>query len=135
MSAEFLGYKLKIANIYFYKICYVEFLTGFGLHFMKIYQTIEQKLKESLSPIVLKIENESYKHAVPIDSETHFKLVVVSMSFENKPLIKRHQLIYGLLAYELKHSIHALALHTYTPEEWDSDSKVSETPNCMSGGR
>jgi|TARA_B110000444_G_scaffold121652_1_gene114442 BolA protein len=102
---------------------------------MKIYQIIERKLKDSLSPIVLEIDNESYKHAVPRDSETHFKLLVVSASFEKKSLVKRHQLIYGLLAYELKNGLHALALHTYTPDEWGSGSNISESPNCIGGGR
>ncbi|MGI9269289.1 MAG: BolA family protein [Porticoccus sp.] len=102
---------------------------------MKIYQVIEKKLKDSLSPIVLEISNESFKHSVPKDSETHFKLLVVSASFEQKSLVKRHQVIYGLLADELKNGLHALALNTYTPDEWDSHSKIPESPNCIGGGR
>ena len=102
---------------------------------MKIYQNIEQKLKDSLSPIVLEIYNESFKHSVPRDSETHFKILVVSALFEKKSLVKRHQIIYGLLAYELKNGLHALALNTYTPDEWSSNSSIPESPNCIGGGR
>ena len=102
---------------------------------MKIYQNIEKKLKDSLSPIVLEIYNESFKHSVPRDSETHFKLLVVSALFEKKSLVKRHQIIYGLLAYELKKGLHAIALNTYTPDEWSSNSSISESTNRVSGGQ
>jgi len=102
---------------------------------MKIYQNIEQKLKDSLSPIVLEIYNESFKHSVPRDSETHFKILVVSALFEKKSLVQRHQIIYGLLAYELKNGLHALTLNTYTPDEWSSNSNIPESPNCIGGGR
>ena len=101
---------------------------------MKIYQIIEKKLKNSLSPIVFEVYNESYKHSVPKDSETHFKLLVVSALFEKKTLVKRHQMIYGLLAYELRNGLHALALNTYAPDEWDSNSNIPESPNCIGGG-
>jgi BolA-like protein 1 len=44
-------------------------------------------------------------------------LEVVSEEFKGKNLVKRHQLIYGLLADELKNGLHALSLSTKTPEE------------------
>ena len=39
-----------------------------------VYLTIKQKLEEELKPSVLQVVNESYKHAVPRGSETHFKV-------------------------------------------------------------
>ena len=54
---------------------------------MSIYQTIEKKIEKSLSPLVLRIENESYKHSVPRDAETHFKMIIVSACFEKKSLV------------------------------------------------
>ena len=61
-------------------------------------------------------------------------VLVVSTLFEKKSLVKRHQIIYGLLAYELKNGLHALALNTYTPDEWSSNSNIPESPNCIGGG-
>jgi len=40
----------------------------------RVQQAIEAKLKEKLSPLFLEVVNESYKHAVPKGSETHFKV-------------------------------------------------------------
>jgi len=101
---------------------------------MGIHQLIEKKIKKSLSPSVLSVENESYKHSVPRDAETHFKVIIVSTYFEKKSLVKRHQLVYELLSHEMKNGLHALSLHTHTPQEWDSSSKIVDTPNCMGGG-
>ena len=49
----------------------------------------------------------------------HFQVVVVSASFEGKGLVDQHQMVYGPLREALGNaSIHALALKTYTPEQW-----------------
>lgn len=39
---------------------------------------INRKLQEAFQPVTLIIENESYKHCVPKDSETHFKVRLYS---------------------------------------------------------
>jgi len=31
--------------------------------------------------------------------------------------------------------IHALALHTYTPDEWDNAGQVPDSPRCRGGGK
>lgn len=52
--------------------------------------------------------------------EQHFSVVVVSAAFEGKSRIERHQMIYALFQDEMaSQSIHALALKTSTPEEWE----------------
>ncbi|OGQ80113.1 MAG: hypothetical protein A3G40_09905 [Deltaproteobacteria bacterium RIFCSPLOWO2_12_FULL_57_22] len=49
----------------------------------------------------------------------HFQVLVVSSSFEGKSLVEQHQMVYGPLREALgNESIHALALKTYTPEQW-----------------
>lgn len=49
----------------------------------------------------------------------HLQAVVVSSQFEGKTLIKQHQLVYGALQSALAtEAIHALALKTYTPQDW-----------------
>ena len=49
----------------------------------------------------------------------HFQVLVVSSSFEGKGLVEQHQIVYGALKESLgSERIHALALKTYTPEQW-----------------
>ena len=92
---------------------------------MAIQTQIEQKLA-ALTPDVLQVENESHMHNVPANSETHFKVMPV----------KRHQQIYALLADELSGPVHALALHLYTPKEWQArGSERPNSPNCRGGGQ
>lgn len=49
---------------------------------------IRTKLQNRFNPKVLQLINESYMHNVPKDSETHFKVVIVSDEFDGMPLIK-----------------------------------------------
>jgi BolA protein len=100
-----------------------------------IQQQIEHKIQEALSPLYLKVENESYMHAVPENAETHFKVVVVADSFEGKRAVQRHQLVYGLLRAELEGEVHALAIHTYTPDEWGGINGAPDSPGCMGGSK
>ncbi len=51
----------------------------------------------------------------------HYQALVVSPAFEGKNLVKQHQLVYGALQEELdSNAIHALALKTYTPADWEA---------------
>jgi BolA protein len=69
------------------------------------------------------------------NSETHFKVVVSSDQFAGKRSVQRHQLVYGLLQDDLANGVHALALHTYTPEEWANIASAPDSPNCMGGSK
>jgi len=103
---------------------------------MNTEQTITHKVEEALQPAFLEVTNESNKHNVPANSETHFKVLVVSQQFEGQSLIKRHRMLNKLLEDELSGGVHALALHTMTPPEWDSRQKqggIAETPDCLGG--
>lgn len=103
---------------------------------MIIEKQIENKLTELLQPAFLQIENESYMHSVPDNSETHFKVTVASDAFDGKRLIGRHRMINQCLAQELAGPVHALALHTYTPEEWSKKTDaVPKSPNCLGGSK
>ena len=80
------------------------------------------------------LENESHMHSVPENSETHFKLVLVSPDFEGKRKVARHQLVYVQVASLMSEGLHALALHLFTPEEWvERNDRTLESPNCMGG--
>lgn len=101
-----------------------------------IQEVIETKLHQAFSPVHLQVINESYMHNVPAGSESHFKVVVVSDEFEGLRLIARHRKVNQVLADELSHHIHALAMHTYTASEWQQEQQqVPSSPNCLGGGR
>jgi len=99
-----------------------------------VQKTIEQKL-QTLTPVYLDVQNESYKHSVPLNSETHFKVVIVSPMFSGLPLIKQHQLVNTTLQDELQTGVHALSIKTSTVEKWDGQPLQSETPNCLGGSK
>jgi BolA protein len=103
---------------------------------MSVRDTLTAKLRESLAPLALEVENESHRHSVPPGSETHFKVTVVSAAFEGLRPVARHQRVYALLAAELKSGVHALALHTYTPAEWASrEGAAPDSPQCLGGSK
>ncbi|MBT1444675.1 BolA/IbaG family iron-sulfur metabolism protein [Shewanella sp. JM162201] len=102
---------------------------------MTVADIIHAKLTEALAPLHLEVINESHMHNVPKGSESHFKLVLVSRAFEGQRLIGRHRAVNQLLADELAGSVHALSMHTYTPEEWSALGAVPDSPNCMGGSK
>ena len=49
----------------------------------------------------------------------HWQLFIVSPAFEGKGLIEQHRMVNDALKEEMADQrIHALALKTYTPEQW-----------------
>ncbi|XP_071829767.1 bolA-like protein DDB_G0274169 isoform X2 [Apostichopus japonicus] len=95
--------------------------------------SIQTKLQESLKPTHLEVINESNMHNVPKGSESHFKVVVVSMNFENLSLIKRHRMVNDVLKDELAGGVHALSIQAKTPSQWSQNSSVSQSPACLGG--
>jgi BolA protein len=103
---------------------------------MSVRQRIETKIRTALAPSHLEVINESHKHSVPPGSESHFKLVIVSPTFEGKPLVRRHQTVNGILADELAGPIHALSMDTLTGPEWEHrGGRVAPSPECLGGGK
>ena len=100
---------------------------------MIVQKHIESKLQESLDPSHLEVINESHMHSVPQGSETHFKVVVVSARFDGMSPIKRHQLVYGALADEMKSGVHALAITSRSPSEWATRPEANASPKCLGG--
>ena len=101
---------------------------------MKIQAIIEKKLTDALSPSHLSVVNESYMHNVPEGSESHFNVTLVSDEFSLMRQVARHQKIYGILTDEMSGGVHALALHTYSPEEWiTKGNTVPKSPDCKGG--
>ncbi len=102
---------------------------------MMVQSIIEEKL-QALRPEVMEVLNESHMHSVPANSETHFKVTLVSEDFANTRKVQRHQKVYALVADELAGPVHALALHLYTPDEWQAGQQSSpDSPNCLGGSK
>lgn len=102
---------------------------------MIVQSEIESILADQLQPQLLEVVNESHMHSVPPNSETHFKVVIVTGAFDGKRKVARHQQVYGALSAQLEGPVHALALHTYTPAEWAERDQEPDSPNCMGGSK
>lgn len=103
---------------------------------MTTQHVIEQMLNDKLEPVHLEVVNESHMHNVPSGSESHFKVTVVSQKFEGEMLVARHRLVNEILADLLSSRIHALALHTLTPDEWFERGAVErDSPPCLGGSK
>lgn len=103
---------------------------------MKRKTEIEQILQQAFSPLHLEVNDESHMHSVPEGAESHFKVTLVSAAFASKPLIQRHRSVNQALSVLLADGIHALALHTMTPEEWFEKGGISpQSPPCLGGSK
>ena len=95
---------------------------------------IESKVRGAFAVQHMDLANESHMHSVPANSETHFRLVLVSDSFDGMPRVRRHQAVYAVLDTEMQQGVHALALHTFTPAEWAARGENTHaSPSCRGG--
>lgn len=98
---------------------------------MTMQQRIEAALA-ALQPQHLQVLDESLMHSRGL--QTHFKAIVVSDQFAGLNAVKRHQKVYATLG-DLMDEFHALALHTYTPEEWAKAGAAPASPTCAGGSK
>lgn len=98
---------------------------------MSMKDTLLQALA-ALHPQYLDVQDESHMHSRGL--ETHYKAVIVSEQFAGLNAVKRHQKVYATLS-ELMGQLHALALHTYTPEEWAQQGVAPDSPTCRGGSK
>jgi BolA protein len=105
----------------------------FKVMVLTVEQQIQLKLDQAFKPMHLQIENESHMHNVPKDSESHFKVVLVTHEFDALNKVKQHQAVYKVLAEELAGPVHALALHTFSPDAWNKASIAPDSPKCLGG--
>jgi len=96
---------------------------------------IRQKIEQAFAPVYYELENESHKHSVPANSETHFRLLVVSDVFAGKSRVDRSRLVNDLLKPEMSRGLHALSQRTFTLGEWDQVKDTFEmvSPECRGG--
>ncbi|MEW6098127.1 MAG: BolA family protein [Pseudomonadota bacterium] len=55
----------------------------------------------------------------------HFFATIVSVAFEGKSRVARHQAVYRALGDRMREQIHALSMKTLTPAEWAEVSAAS----------
>ena len=88
---------------------------------MSVAEIIRKKLTAALSPEALDVLDESHLHAGHAGAreggESHFRLLIVSKSFEGLTRVARQRLVNTALRDELNGPIHALAMKTLTPDE------------------
>lgn len=102
---------------------------------MTVEEQIRSRLTEAFGPQHFELDNESSQHSVPVNSETHFRVVMAAEAFEGKRPVARHQLVYGALADLMQNPIHALALHLYSPQEWHAQEEAPASPACLGGSK
>jgi acid stress-induced BolA-like protein IbaG/YrbA len=52
----------------------------------------------------------------------HFFATIVSVEFEGKARVHRHQRVYAALGDRMRAEIHALSMKTLTPAEWAAEA-------------
>ena len=83
---------------------------------------IEERLREGLSAVHVDVLDESHLHAGhagAAEGGGHFRGTIVSPRFEGLSTVEAQRLVYQVLAEEMGSLIHALAMKTLTPGEWD----------------
>jgi acid stress-induced BolA-like protein IbaG/YrbA len=54
----------------------------------------------------------------------HFEAIVISPQFEGRSMVQQHQMVYATLGDRMGGEIHALALRTYTPDDWAQQHRI-----------
>ena len=97
---------------------------------MSVEKKIEHTLSDNFDLSHLEVINESHMHSGP-NTDSHFKVILVSDEFKDVKLVQRHRRINELLKYELENGVHALSLHLFTIDEWkEKDEYVKDSPPC-----
>lgn len=81
---------------------------------MSIQTTIREKLEAAFSPESLDVIDESHLHAGHAghreEGESHFRIKMTSSRLAGQSRVAQHRAVNEVLADELKHPVHALAL-------------------------
>jgi BolA family transcriptional regulator, general stress-responsive regulator len=82
---------------------------------------IREKLEKELSPVLLKVHDDSQQHAGHAGAneggESHFSLEIVSDRFRGLSRVARHRLIYKALGNAFDEGLHALRIDAKAPGE------------------
>lgn len=79
-------------------------------------EDVKQRLEEALPGAVAMVGDMT-------GTGDHFEAVVIAPQFEGKSRVQQHKAVYAALGELVDgRTIHALALKTFTPAEWDARS-------------
>jgi BolA protein len=84
---------------------------------------LEEVLRRAFDPVHLVVEDESARHvghAGAAGGGGHFRAVIVSAAFRGQSHLARQRAVFALVGDAMRTTIHALALQTLTPEEWEA---------------
>ena len=84
---------------------------------------IEDRLRRAFTPTHLVVEDESARHAGHAGAASgggHYRVLIVADGFRGQSPVARQRAVYTALGDAMKTTIHALALRTLTPEEWQA---------------
>jgi BolA family transcriptional regulator, general stress-responsive regulator len=87
---------------------------------MTIADRLREDLRAALDAEHVEVRDESARHrghAGALEGG-HFDAVVVAARFAGLDQVARHRAVYAALGDLRERRVHALALQTYTPEEW-----------------
>jgi BolA protein len=102
---------------------------------MSIDVSIEHALVQAFEPAFIEIDNESHLHSSGKGVNSHFKITLVSERFVGQSLVGRHRSVQKEIK-PFTEGVHAIGLHTYTPEEWSArGASAPDSPSCSGGGR
>jgi BolA protein len=91
---------------------------------MSVAETIRAKLVAALDPVRLVIKDESHLHAghagARAGGESHFRVLIVSAAFQGMAPVARQRAVNAALKDELAGPVHALAMKTLTPAEFEA---------------
>ena len=97
---------------------------------MSVEKKIEHTLSDNFDLSHLEVINESHMHSGP-NTDSHFKVILVSDEFKDVKLVQRHRRINELLKFELENGVHAISLHLFTKDEWkEKEEYVKDSPPC-----
>jgi BolA protein len=84
-------------------------------------QQIREILENTFCPVLLEIEDESWKHAGHTGVHTHggghFVVRIVATCFRGKTRVERHRMVNEALGDAFEADIHALSIKANIPEE------------------
>lgn len=84
---------------------------------------LDATLRGAFAPQHLEIADESARHAGHAGAAGgggHYRVILVADAFRGHDLLARQRLVYAALGDAMRARIHALALRTLTPEEWQA---------------
>jgi acid stress-induced BolA-like protein IbaG/YrbA len=88
---------------------------------MQAQMTLKDEIKIALSK---KLPNAEV-YLIDPDGK-HLEAIVVDVTFEAMPLLERHKRVMRCLKTHFETKLHALSLHTYTPQEWEEKQDALE---------